>query len=420
MRDPGGSIVFDRPSVDTVNDLLDLARRQLEMDVAFVGEFTGDHEVVRWVSGNEEWKGASVPLDQTYCQMVAHGELPSIVKDARREVRVKDLESTVTENIGAYVGAPIVFSDGHVYGALCCVSHTAEPSLRDRDARFLQFLATLLAERLEEQERSRSIRRQAVARIRKCLDGGGPKMVFQPIVELRSGEVVGFEGLARFYNEPLRPPNEWFDEAWEVGLGVALELAAARQCPAPVGAVSSGVYASVNVSPEVVVSGELAAALSGLLPSRIVIEMTEHARIEDYERLHEALRPLRASGVRLAIDDAGAGYASFRHILKLRPDIIKLDRSLTAGIDQDDTRAALASALIAFAARVGARIVAEGVETEKEALVLRALGVRYAQGYLFGFPGSLPSNGSTPYALVVPDGGGTSAGESTPPNSPGT
>jgi EAL domain-containing protein (putative c-di-GMP-specific phosphodiesterase class I) len=359
------------------------------MDVAFVGEFTGGKEVVRWVVGEDDWKDAAVPLEETYCQLVVKGDLPGVVKDAQHDRRVKDLGATRTAKIGAYVGVPIVFSDGRVFGTLCCVSHSPEPSLRDRDARFLRFLASLVGERLEDEERARALRLQSVRRIQASLDAGGPKMVFQPIVELRSVKIVGYEGLARFYEEPLRPPNLWFDEAWEVGLGVALEVAAARLCPAQVAAFSPAAYVSVNVSPETVVCGDLANALSGIPASRLVIEMTEHARIDDYDRLHEALRPLRASGLRLAIDDAGAGYASFRHILSLRPDIIKLDRSLTGGIEGDDARSALASALIAFAARIGATIVAEGVETEEQALVLRALGVRYAQGYFFGWPGSL-------------------------------
>jgi EAL domain-containing protein (putative c-di-GMP-specific phosphodiesterase class I) len=394
MSDPASGASSDQ-GLDVVEHLLDLARLELEMDVAFIGQFTGGTEVLRWVAGNDDWAGTAVPLEQTYGQRVVQGELAGVVQDARHDERVKDLEATRTANIGAYVGVPILFSDGQVFGTLCCVSHHPEPSLRDRDAKLLHFLATLVAERLEDQERARAVRREAVQRIQACLDAGGPRMVFQPIVELGSRDVVGVEGLARFYEEPLRPPNEWFAEASAVGLGVALELAAVRRCPAEVVEVSACAYASLNVSPATILSGELAGALVGLPISRIVIEVTEHAQIDDYERLHAALSPLRASGLRLAIDDAGAGYASFRHILKLRPDIIKLDVSLTAGIDGDDALCTLASALIAFAARIGATIVAEGVEREEEALILHALGVRYAQGYLFGLPAPLASLGAT-------------------------
>lgn len=206
VADSGRPISLDE-APDVVNHLLELAREQLEMDVAFIGQFTGDNEVLRWVVGKDEWRDAAVPLEQTYFHRVARGQLSSVVQDARRDERVKDLQTTTTANIGAYVGVPITFSDGQVFGALCCVSHSPDPSLSDRDAKFLQFLASLVAERLEEQERARALRLRAVRRIQACLDAGGPRMVFQPIVELLSRDVVGFEGLARFGQPPCRPPN---------------------------------------------------------------------------------------------------------------------------------------------------------------------------------------------------------------------
>jgi EAL domain-containing protein (putative c-di-GMP-specific phosphodiesterase class I) len=120
--------------------------------------------------------------------------------------------------------------------------------------------------------------------------------------------------------------------------------------------------------------------------SRVVLEITEHTTVEDYAKLHEVLRPLRERGMRLSIDDAGAGYSSFRHILRLRPDFIKLDISLTRDIDSDRGRRALAAALIGFARETGAELIAEGVETESELATLRKLGVHKAQGYLLGRP----------------------------------
>ena len=126
--------------------------------------------------------------------------------------------------------------------------------------------------------------------------------------------------------------------------------------------------------------------LDGYPAQRLVLELTEHAVVQDYASLQVALHPLRQRGVRVAIDDAGAGYASMRHILQVRPDIIKLDMSLTRGIDQDFQRRAMASALIAFARETGSVIVAEGVETEAELAQLKRLGAANAQGFLLGRP----------------------------------
>jgi EAL domain-containing protein (putative c-di-GMP-specific phosphodiesterase class I) len=148
-------------------------------------------------------------------------------------------------------------------------------------------------------------------------------------------------------------------------------------------------YLAINVSPETVLAGQLDDVLDDVAVERIVLEITEHAAIASYEQLAAALDPLRARGLRVAVDDAGAGYASFRHILRVRPDLIKLDMALTREIDRDHARRALASALITFARETGTSIVAEGVETFEELRTLRQLGVRVAQGYHLGRPGPL-------------------------------
>ena len=126
--------------------------------------------------------------------------------------------------------------------------------------------------------------------------------------------------------------------------------------------------------------------LSGLPAERIVLEITEHAHVEDYDALLCALEPLRKNGVRLAVDDAGAGYSGLQHILQIRPDFIKLDMALTRHIDLDPARKALASALVAFARDTGSRIIAEGVETASELDTLRGIGIEKAQGYFLGRP----------------------------------
>jgi EAL domain-containing protein (putative c-di-GMP-specific phosphodiesterase class I) len=151
-----------------------------------------------------------------------------------------------------------------------------------------------------------------------------------------------------------------------------------------------GTYLAVNVSPDTAASPAFAEVCRSAPAEHLVIELTEHAPVADYPELTRALAGLRESGVRLAIDDAGAGFASLRHVLRLRPDIIKLDLALTRGIDTDPVRQALATALISFAGEVGAVIVAEGVESRWEADALRKLGVEFGQGWFVARPGPLP------------------------------
>lgn len=225
--------------------------------------------------------------------------------------------------------------------------------------------------------------------IRRFVAGEGVSMVFQPIVDLETREVAGWEALARFRSIPLRPPDRWFAEAVVLELGVQLELATIRQAIAMVPRLPEDVYLSVNCSQRAARSSEMLTTLAPVA-RRVVVEITEHEAVDDYDELSLALEELRTRGVRVAIDDAGAGYASLRHTLLLAPDIVKVDISLTRAIDQDRGRRALASALISFADEMGMAIVAEGIETEAELRTLRDLGVGFGQGYFLAEPGPLP------------------------------
>jgi EAL domain-containing protein (putative c-di-GMP-specific phosphodiesterase class I) len=149
-------------------------------------------------------------------------------------------------------------------------------------------------------------------------------------------------------------------------------------------------YLSLNLSPSTLLRRDVARLLGAVPLERIVIEMTEHYPVGDYEALNRALQPLRQAGVRVAVDDAGAGFASLRHILLLVPDIIKLDISLTRGIDCDRPRRALSCALVAFARETATTIVAEGIETDAELRTLKEIGVTQGQGFLIARPMAPP------------------------------
>lgn len=229
-------------------------------------------------------------------------------------------------------------------------------------------------------------RQQTIARIRAVIDGSGLLMHFQPIFSLRDGRLLGVEALARFLPEPRRTPDVWFADATSVGLGVELELAAVRAALSELPSLPAASYLSINLSAEAVLDPATMQLLTSAAPERLVVELTEHAAVEDYPVLVRALDKIRGAGVRLAVDDAGAGFASLRHILRLRPDIIKFDLELTRGIDGDPARRALAYALGMFAAEMSAVVVAEGVETAGELAVLRDIGADAAQGFYLGRP----------------------------------
>jgi EAL domain-containing protein (putative c-di-GMP-specific phosphodiesterase class I)/PAS domain-containing protein len=226
-------------------------------------------------------------------------------------------------------------------------------------------------------------------RVERVLHGHEPclRVVYQPIIDLLSRQLMGFEALSRFVSGT---PDEWFSDAAAVGLGVELELHALRMAFVKHYRVPEGAYLSVNVSPQTVVSPLLADLLEGSPCERIVLEITEHVGIEDYGTLSRSLERLRSRGVRIAVDDAGAGYASLRHVLNMRPDIIKLDVGLTRGIDADPVREALAVALASFGEKIGAVLVAEGIETQSELEALVRIGLRHGQGYYLGRPADLP------------------------------
>ena len=225
----------------------------------------------------------------------------------------------------------------------------------------------------------------------RFLKGRGLKHVFQPVFNITNGDLIGVEALARFQGGPNRTPDIWFGEAHAMGVGVELEIASLKGALASLSRLPADIALCLNAGPEAMCSKEVLQLLMASESKRIVMELTEQVKVDDYPRLSSALKKLRLMGVRLAIDDTGAGFASLAHILKLAPDLIKLDRELVSGIDHDPVRRALAAALVSFAAQTRAEIIAEGIETAAELVVLRQLGIRYGQGFFLCCPTSVDS-----------------------------
>jgi EAL domain-containing protein (putative c-di-GMP-specific phosphodiesterase class I)/CheY-like chemotaxis protein len=238
----------------------------------------------------------------------------------------------------------------------------------------------------KREEDSAALLRRSIRALR-VIQGEGLAVALQPIVDLETGAIDGVEALARFSPPPPEwGPLEWFQEAEAVGLRVELEQAALERCLDELNRLPDRWFLAVNLSPDTITTEATARTLRHEQSSRIIVEITEHAPVTDYDEVFEALADFRSRGGRLAIDDAGAGFASLRHVVALLPDVIKLDISLTRGIDKDRNRRALASAMISFATEIGATVVAEGIETPEVLEALRALGVRYGQGFHLGRP----------------------------------
>jgi EAL domain-containing protein (putative c-di-GMP-specific phosphodiesterase class I) len=246
-----------------------------------------------------------------------------------------------------------------------------------------------LTGRLQVEGEEQEVLKAQSARIRDVLDNGRLSMVFQPIVDLEEEVVVGFEALARFPFAAERATETWFTEAAAVGLRRELELAAIELALEVLQEAPQEPFLSVNAMPETLASTGLAELLAAAPAERLVVEITEHAPVQDYDALNSAIRRMRASGIRLAVDDAGSGFASLRHILQLAPDMIKIDNALTRNVYKDPARRALAAGLISFAAELGATVVAEGIQSRQELDALRELGVRYGQGFYLGRPGPI-------------------------------
>ena len=243
---------------------------------------------------------------------------------------------------------------------------------------------------VEHEQRIAADRDRRRHRVEAALRPGASVMAFQPIVNIHTGQTVGAEALARFHIEPIRSPDQWFAEAVEVGLGSYLEIVAVEAALAELDRLPENVFLALNVSPKTATTAGLHALLARRPANRLVLELTEHTRVDDYEELLVGIEPLRQRGIRIAVDDTGAGYAGLHHILRLRPHILKLDTTLSRGINVDPVRRALATALVSFASEIGASIIAEGIEAEVELQTLRQIGITLAQGYHLGIPGPLP------------------------------
>lgn len=386
----GLTTALDDKAEYSLRRALEAVRVHLGMQVAYVSEFVGDRSYFREVDapGLEHVikPGDSMPLDYVYCRHILEGRLPELMPDVLDVPFAAAMPFTQDMGIRAHMSVPIKLQDGSTHGMFCCISTEPQPSLNMRDLKMMRAVAELTAVLIGREIDATTEQRTNLERIQRVLASDELSIVVQPIYRIADTKLVGFECLSRFASPEGWTPDIWFTMAASVGLGPELEMKAVRKGLELLDLFPEDIYLTFNVSPETVISGAVADAIPKKHGRRVVIEITEHASVEDYSELGAALNTIRETGVRLAVDDAGAGYASLRHILALQPDVIKLDISLTRNIQDDLARHALAAALVHFGRETKSQILAEGVETAIELDTLRKLGVENAQGYFLGRP----------------------------------
>ncbi len=380
-------------------------RRHLGMEVAYFSQIVDGHSVLRRVDapGLEHMVkvGDSYPLEDIYCGHILAGRLPELMADTADEPIARSMPITSAVPIGAHISIPVKLTDGRTYGMFCALSRAPQRDLNERDLETMHVFADLVAGQVNDEIEAEMNERAQVEHIREVIDRRDFRIVYQPIWDFRQSLPIGFEALCRFAPEPYRTPDIWFRGAASVGLDTELELKVIGQAVRALPELPDNAYLSFNVSPRTVLEGDLGDRLADVALDRLVLEVTEHAPVDDYDVLRDALVEPRRRGLRLAIDDAGAGFASLHHIVQLDPDIIKIDMSLTRDVDTDAARRALTAALIYFGRETGATILAEGIETESELETLGALGVHLGQGYLLGRPASLDEAAEMSIATIA-------------------
>jgi EAL domain-containing protein (putative c-di-GMP-specific phosphodiesterase class I) len=373
----------------SIDRILDAVRQHLGAEIAFVSRYLdGGMKQLTHVASDLELPMGPGFVDRredSYCWHIAEGRLPELIQDPADFPFTKTLAITDFLPVGCHLNTPLRLSDGTLYGSFCCLSRKPDRSLTERDLGVLRAFAELATEQIEKTLDSDHRRETVEQAIGGVLADEAIAIHHQPIVDLASGRRLGVECLARFADAGARGPDHWFDEAAEIGRAVELEVLAIRRGLATASSLPEGTYLSVNASPETILSGELEPLLAQFNRARLVLEVTEHQQVADFAELRRALQAL-SKHARIAIDDVGAGYAGLRHLVDLRPDLLKLDMSLTRDIHRDPARRALTSAMVRFAAEIGCKLVAEGIEVRQESDALAQLGVDFGQGYYFGRP----------------------------------
>jgi EAL domain-containing protein (putative c-di-GMP-specific phosphodiesterase class I) len=367
-------------------------RKLLNFDISYISRFENSHQVIEAVDLSDSAadipikKGSAFNVEESYCKRVADNKLPKFVLDAKEEPLVADIPAIAELSIGTLISVPITMRDGRLYGSICGFSRTIRNDISERDVRFVELLAEFASRVLESSIAKSGDLRKRHDFIVKIISNRSFQNVYQSIVDFTTGKNVGLEALTRFEDVSFESPDWVFREAEHFGLKSELEIAVLHEPIKRTHAMSGDCYVSINVSPATVATKAFKDLVATAATDHLVIELNEADTVDCYFALNNHLDKVRELGVSLAIDDVGSGYANFRHILELSPEILKLDISLIRDINISRKKQALAAAIAAYADEFGSKIIAEGVETDAELQILQKLGINLIQGYLFSKP----------------------------------
>jgi len=380
-----------------VTDLLDVLRQHLAMDATALAIWLDGQLVIQLFAGDGRGFGLTPGTtvrggDELYRDVV-EGRVPALSNNVDAEGRSRDSTVLNALGVGAYVLAALTDPRDERYGLLCCLAHGSCPGLHDRHRQFVDLIVTFLRDSLLDLRQIWQTRSQIWSRISDLIDAGGPKIAFQPIVRLGTGEIVGLEALARFPpggHGAAHSTEDWFREARLVGLGSELDLAALGRAAEALPRLPKHLKLAVNSTPSTFASGLVTFVRDLPNHDQLIIEITEQETYPPEPGMLLAVSQLRELGVRIAIDDAGTGYSGLEKLVQLRPDVIKIDQVLTRGVDRDPARRAIITGLVRLAGELGGVAIAEGIESRAERDAMISAGVRYGQGYYLGRPSSTP------------------------------
>ncbi|BBX06093.1 EAL domain-containing protein [Mycolicibacterium aichiense] len=359
--------------------------------------------------------GFVVPRDTSFQGLAAREKRPMLIHDALSDERLSERVRAINKQWGtrSWAVIPLTYNGDPIGSLLLAATNVGAFSDSDVDALLAisEFVSALVGAQLQlsalltqvmtdgDERGQRALTARFVASVmvpeameteslQERLDvllaqPDALRAVFQPIVRLEDGTTAAYEGLMRFPESADVTPMHWFTAARRLGRGVDLEYAALRTILRAAQPIPGDRPVSVNLSPSAALEPAIHDALAAQ-DRALIVEITEHEPFP--ADLGSCLQPLRDRGVSIAVDDAGAGYANFTQLLRLRPDIIKIDGELIAGIDDDPVKRAMATALKSLAAELRAKTVAEAIETPSQLKTLIGLGIEYGQGFHLGRP----------------------------------